>query len=344
MPPPAKKKRKTAAGSVPVGTRRSTRSQKPALSIEVIGKVASFVNYDDGDLLNICLAVGRKESAVVRYTCLRNNMRYLEHCLKQFVGYNLKGSRMKANTSCWMEVNTDWRKLCTKERTEDDGLSTPRYQNEEGELISRTDPLILFNNPAVAIEFEVVDVLKHLVEEIGVDINAYKWVGYRFRERCHLLYLSYCLCSQNDVSKSFEYIVSREDVDVCATQTRGEGSNMVWQSSLLTDRISFASFEAFVRHRSFDPNRDSEIGGFVSLPLHHAITGIIVWAAYSRATSIAMDKVEFLLKVGADPKLATQGYPSPLDYTRSVLRGEGEQSRKGKLCKALVSMLEQYTD
>ena len=74
MSPPARKRRKTATGSVAVtGTRRTTRSQRPGLSIEMIAKVATFANYDGGDVMNICLAVGRKESAVIRYTCLRKN-------------------------------------------------------------------------------------------------------------------------------------------------------------------------------------------------------------------------------------------------------------------------------
>ena len=106
MPPPAKK-RKTAAGSVPVGTRRTTRSQRPGLSLEMIAKVATFANYDGGEVMNICLAVGRKESAVVRYTCLRNNLGYLEHFLKQYVAFNFDSNQMHANILCWMEVNTD---------------------------------------------------------------------------------------------------------------------------------------------------------------------------------------------------------------------------------------------
>ena len=65
MPPPAKR-RKTTNGSVPASSRRTTRSQKPVLSIEMIGKVASFANYGS-DLMNICKAVGRKATELQRY-------------------------------------------------------------------------------------------------------------------------------------------------------------------------------------------------------------------------------------------------------------------------------------
>ena len=335
MPPPAKK-RKTAAGSVPADTRRTTRSQRPRLSIEMIAKVASFAQYG-GDLMNICKAVGRKESAVVRYTCLRNNLGYLDHCLR-----NLVVGRMKSKILCWMEVNTDWRRLCTKDRTEDDELSTARYDNEEGKSSCRTDPLIIFNNPAVAIEFGLVDVLKHLVEEVGIDINACKWSGCYLREKYHLLYLSYWLSSHDLVSKSiFEYFVSREDVNANAQIDEGEDVKLVWHG-LLHHGNNPASFEAVVRHRSFDPNRGCDIGGLTTFPLHHAITCVVCSAENPRAVSIAMGKVEVLLKAGADPERAIDGSLSPLRCVQAYIQDEGEQSEEGKVCKALISMMEKY--
>jgi hypothetical protein len=320
----------------------------------MISKVASFADYDGGDVMNICLAVGRKESAVVRQACLRNNLGHLEHCLKSFAHEGLDRDQMKVNISCWMEVNTDWRKLCTKERAEDDGLSTPLYENEDGKLICRTDPLVIFNNPAVAIEFGIIDVLKHLVEEVGIGINACKWNGYGSRTKSHLLYLSFLLSSQNDgVSKSIiEYIVSREDVNVCDSAMRGGESHQVWHG-ILFDKYNdhdLASFEAVIQHRSFDPNRASEVAGVNSLPLHHAISFIIGTQLSFRATNIAMEKVESLLKLGADPKLAIDALPSPLGYAQVIIHGAGSraiplaQSLKIKLCKSLISMMEKYTD
>ena len=64
-PPPAKK-RKTASGSAAVtGTHRTTRSQRPGLGIEIIAKVTTFANYDDGDVMNIYLP-GRRSEGVRR--------------------------------------------------------------------------------------------------------------------------------------------------------------------------------------------------------------------------------------------------------------------------------------
>ena len=345
MPPPTKK-RKTAAGAVPAGARRTTRSQRPGLSLEMIAKVATFAQYGF-DLMNICLAVGPKESAVIRYTCLRNNLGYLEHCLKQYAARNLGNNQMHVKVSYWMEVNTDWRKLCTKERTEDDELSTPVHVNEEKEIVYRTDPLIVFNNPAVAIEFGMVNVLKHLVEEVGIDINAYRWGAHEtLGTTPHLLSLSYYLSSRNKtVSKSiFEYVVSREDVDVCASVTRDDDTLMVWQDVLIDEYNDLAFFEAVVRHRSFDPNRGFAMYGYTCRPLHPAIVSVFATQAHDRTTNIAIEKVATLLKAGANPELATHNYHSPLDYVRFAIRREGEQSEQDKLCKALISMMEKYVN
>ena len=321
---------------------KSSPPREVNLSLEMIATVATFAHYGS-DLMNICLAVGPLDAEVIRYTCLRNNFGYLDNCLKRFSVRKLGRNRMHANITCWMEVNTDWRKLCSKERTEDDQLSTATYENDEGQRIFRTDPLIIFNNPAVAIEFGMLDVLKHLVEEVGIDINACKWGGYRSLEKFHLLFLSYFLSSQNYqcVKSIFEYIVSREDVDVCAL-VKSESSNQMWEGPIYYGR-DLASFEAVVRHRSFDPNRPCDMGGhYTTRPLHQAIAFMVRPQLSSDAMSIAMKKAEILLKVGADPELATHDCPSPLIYAQSIIRREGEQSEEGKACKAMISMMEKY--
>ena len=323
MPPPAKKKRKTTAGSIPVDTRRTTRSQRPGLSIEMIGKVATFAQYDDGDLMNICLAVGRKDATFVRHTCLRNNLGYLEHCLKIHSGRDLSNylpSDMESKISCWMEVNTDWRKLCTKERTEDNELSTPRYKNEEGGIVYRTDPLIIFNNPAVAIEFGIIDVLKHLVEEVGIDINACKWSGLIAVDRKYLLlFTSMAIAEVTKRPSCFNYLISLRDINVSLTTT--ESSHKPVWCFAYTSRCSSKIFRAVVEHSSFDANRPFE-------STRHAMRSPLSYA-FMRATRNSnpgdrqktRGKFKVLLDVGADPELGTDITRSPLDFAKNVIRG-----------------------
>ena len=347
MSPPAKKKRKTAAGSVPVGARRTTRSQRPGLSLEMIAKVSAFAQYGS-DLMNICLAVGPEGTDPIRHTCLRNNMGYLEHCLEMYADHNLSDGRMKSNIACWMEVNKDWRRLCTAERAADDKLSTPAYEDEEGRQIYRADPLTIFNNPAVAIGFGMLDVLRHLVEEVGIDVNACRWSEYRGdREKRHLLYISYMrISSKRCVSKSiFEYVLSRKDIDVCAPPVvRGGEEDKVWHNSFYyPDPSLLESFEAIVQHQSFDPNRIYFRDRRAILPLQEAIVCILTdMEEDSSAATISMKKAKILLEVGADPERATDDFRSPLNIAKLYILREGEHSLNGQLCKALISMMEKY--
>ena len=55
---------------------------------------------------------------------------------------------------------------------------------------------------------------------------------------------------------------------------------------------------------------------------------------------MSMEKMEILLKAGADPELAVDGSLSPLRYVQAYIQDEGEQSEE--VCKALISMMEKY--
>lgn len=44
-------------------------------------------------------------------------------------------------------------------------------------MVPKISPLVPCNNPAAAIELDLLDSLKHLVEEKNIDINAYKWTA-----------------------------------------------------------------------------------------------------------------------------------------------------------------------
>ena len=230
-PPPAKKQRKTeeeeeeqASPAVGGGG---------ALSIEMIGRVASFANYGD-DLMNICKAVGPKESAVIRYTSLRNNMGFLRYTLKHLTdNVDLDSAWVKTtrNVAAWMKVNTDWRKHCTLERTEDEELATCTVQGENNEnddgqrvvpVVLSTNPLIPFNNPAVAMEIGATIILKHLVEEVGIDVNAPAWCGYntasmgRYTSKTHLLAVALTYAYSVGGISSLDYLLSREETNVHA--------------------------------------------------------------------------------------------------------------------------------
>ena len=333
--PPAKKKRKTNAGMVAATvTRRTTRSQKPLLSIEMIAKVGSFADYDNGDLMNICVAVGPANAKIVRYVCLRNSMRYLQRNTRKRLSRRDK-EKLKEDLSSWMEVNTDWRQLCSLERVNRDVFCSANF-TEDGEAMAMTNPLILFNNPAVAIEFGRLDILKHLVEEIGIDINAQRWAGYSFFKKFHLLALA-MLFNRS----CFDYLLSLESTNVRAPCMVGV-NQPTWELVFIAEENSASMFYELVQHPSFGPNRSYvDDDGIVKLPLHHACLTCI--ANYRREVKCHLvAKVKCLLEVGADPLLSTFSLPSSLKYVTNMrdALSLGENLEKVQICNRLIAMME----
>ena len=87
---------------------------------ELIARVASFASIANSEVMNICLAVGPLDSNATRQAYLRENEKYLEDALRSY--FMRTKSRKSATIKCqddyraWMDVNSDWKRLCTKER------------------------------------------------------------------------------------------------------------------------------------------------------------------------------------------------------------------------------------
>jgi len=330
MPPPANKKRKANDGaSIVTGTRRSTRSQKPLLSIEMIGKVGSFANYYNGDLMNVCLAVGPTDARIVRHVCLRNNHKYLRRNVR-----GVKLAKAKEMLAAWMEVNTDWReRMCNAEAVNSGTYCEARYK-KDGEFRFRKKPMFLFNNPAVAIELGMLDVLKYQVEVIGIDINANCWSGYVSSiAKLHLL-----LVAERCDRACLDYLLSREDLDVGAP-TAAESNTRLWELAVHLHEpvLSAEIVQSLVRHSSFPLNRFSALG---ELPLHIACTSC--FAEYGTdGHSQRVAKVKILLDAGADPLLAASPAPSSLELVARMQALDNEDTEKVQLGQDLIDMMKE---
>ena len=308
----------------------------------MIGRVASFANYGD-DLMNICKAAGRKDSQVIRHACLRNNLNYLQRTLENYVENWDTINQRRVEISAWMEVNTDWKKYCTAERANgeltsasSDGDGEASVEEWSGFQMRRVptdqrsynfNPLLLFNNPTLVIEIGLIDVLKHLVEVIGIDVNAYLWNGYLSSEKFHLL----ATAIRNDKA-CFDYLLSKDELNVSSLALSMEtarnlfgaaemaeiGSRaQLWQFAIADMKICVSSsFESFVQHHSFDPNKPMTVGSTNFPPLLQAFTVFSSWELGSLFRSeiaseisdetlseIKIEKFKALLDAGADPSL-----------------------------------------
>ena len=304
MTSPARKKRKTEASA-------SDASPARALSIELIGKVASFANYGD-DLMNICKAVGPKGSAVIRYTCLRNNYQYLGHAAERNVRGISSNKKVGSDVRAWMAVNTDWRENRITSACREISLDTVNFElgGEHHRYICSA--IAIFHNPAVAIEFGLVEILKNIVENSDIDINAAMWNNYSTSDKHHLLFLAL-----HDDKACFDYLISTKKIDMNSRVTIGRHTTLK-QFVMETDDIPKEQFQAMVQLPTFRVNEPIGAGGRQILPL--------VYMALSASTSNTpmsdghLAKIQILLDEGADPtREAGDGdYPSPLSFITHV--------------------------
>ena len=306
----------------------------------MIGKVASFAAYGN-DLMNICKAVGRKESAIVRYTCLRNNMKYLRHTLKNFadnVALDSSWEKREVNITAWMKVNTDWRKHCSLERTQDEELSTCTVQRENSvgdddqrvvQVVLSTNPLVVFNNPAVAIEVGFTTILKHLVEEVGIGVSAPAWCNYITASagrstKTHLLAVALAYDFSTGGNSSFDYLLSREETNVHVPMQPGS-SKSAWQTMYEVESCTCRQFRALVEHSSFEPNRFDGDSSHMAL-LFAFLTAFVSNRALEAdndnpsPADTLVRKFKILLDVGADPELVLgAGGQTVLEVTKLML-------------------------
>ena len=331
--PPPRKKQKTASSDQ--DGKDAPMLTAAVLTMELIARVASFVPYGS-DSMNVCLAVGPKDSAIIRHTCLRNNMKYLTHRLKQYVDDEVDNEQVTTYALAWMTINTDWRKFCTADNREKFASVSVEDEENEEHTIFKVNTLALFNNPLVAIEFNLVDVLKHLVEEVGIDVNAHKWNTYVDSGRRHMLAFA---VRQENLS-SFKYLIERDEIDVFSSfmhlDDRDNACLDLFQFAFNNERVKNSSFVTILHHASFDPNKPRQedagpLGGLRLRPLQSALSFIDRAIQmnndnrrggldYGRMTDRMAEKFKILLATtDADPSLGTADCLSPKDIVSRKL-------------------------
>ena len=208
-----------------------------------------------------------------------------------------------------------------------------RASDEHGQLarVLSTDPLVLFNNPAVAIELGFTIILKHLVEEVGIDTNAHAWCSYTASiddglEPMHLLAVANTFDHAVGGSEpSFNYLLSREETNVHVPMVPN-GSKYVWHAVYENENCTCKNFRSLVEHSSFEPNRFN--GDTSHMALLFAFVTAFVTArlieAYTdnpASADMLVRKFKILLDVGADPELVMgDGGETVLEFNKLMLR------------------------
>mmetsp|Transcript_17983 Transcript_17983/g.39909 ORF Transcript_17983/g.39909 Transcript_17983/m.39909 type:complete len:387 (+) Transcript_17983:149-1309(+) len=325
------------------------------VGIDLICNIASFMNPGD-DLAGLCVAVGSADAARIRTEYLRDNEQYVAASLAKLKGIpdlttgwdsfcdNLHVfDKCRDNVTAWMQVNTGWRARCTDEHME-------RYRGAP----LRVEANLVFNNPAVAIEIGLLEVLRFHVEEKGVDVNRRFWNGFN-SDNVHL---------SNDLL--IKLALFRGDIDILDFLLSVDGfgftsMNEVTMSEVENDeqehdlivncfayrlsRVNERCFEAFIRHPKVNVEA---LDYFGCTPLCAGLHLLDRWTSRDGArfplTSAGFDRLAgrilVLLEVGANPHaLDPMNRISLIDYARSAL-GRHTESRHWR---AIVQKMEEMS-
>lgn len=340
MTPPASKKRRTNQGhAVPVLARPASPPHQPSFSIEILTKIASFVNTKNNDLFNICVAVGPIDSPIIRRVWLTSNSRYLWRVTKKNLldPMDLKAVREELND--WMGYNPDWRNRCKEELVHDDRWSSPRICGYgHGKIKIRANPSVLFNNPAAAIELGMVDILKHLVEGVGIDINSYGWSGYTSTgvTKQHLLVLA---AKQKDKA-CFDYLMSTQSANVNAGISKRD-RRPVWLQIFLEGSVECT--RAMINHPTFDSHKqfwDTTYRDWY-LPIQFVCLACVAYP-HLVYTKQYLAKTQMLLEAGVDPALPTpQLSAAEVKLARNV-RADLRNSHRYQISVKLLSIIKKH--
>lgn len=164
---------------------------------ELYARVATFSeavvrpgHVGASDVKNMCLAVVPMPSRIIKHAYLENNMGYLEKVNQTFTHRN-SAEWARSCHLAWMSINTGWRSLVTDELIERNknarklirdqlremnlarnkvGLESVHYnyaRSSSGDFLVNIHPLLAMVNPTVAIEMNLLEALKYLVEGQG---------------------------------------------------------------------------------------------------------------------------------------------------------------------------------
>ena len=307
---------------------------------ELIARVATFSeavvrpgHVGASDVKNMCLAVGPMPSRIIKHFYLENNMGYLEKVNQTFT-HRSSAEWARECHLAWMSINTGWRSLVTDELIErnknarkliSDQLREMKLgiynyaRSSSGDFLVNIHPLLAMVNPTVAIEMNLLEALKYLVEVKGIDINAMRWIGLRQSTGTEYLHLT-TTAIRRDEYESFQYLMSVDTIDIYsmkrnypATSRRKLSIFSYAIDSYIEDENKKRYFDAFVKHVTFRANArfHADMGG-VKVTCLHFLLRVLLRRNRMVGTHRVLDAVKHLLDTGANPELEFHDLASPL--------------------------------
>ena len=317
---------------------------------ELIAHMATFADASiSPDVMNICLAVGPAVSRTIKHVCLRRNKKYLTDTLKNLVvrfGFNLSRASYRkkagANHKAWMEVNTDWKTMAVS----DDSISTLGQTHFDESTIKESGPFVAFNHTMFALQLGLLEVVKFLIEDKGVDPNEFMY-GWTFNNMysggvfgVHLV--SAAMTFGQDAI--FEYLLSLPSTNLYSE--KHDANHFSGHHGLFDHAVDFyvgraqkkVFLTSFVNHNRFDVNRKchkySTPTTCLFIALHKLENRLIrIWSRGSREIDSErldrhIDVIKLLLEAGANP---TQSISDDIGNSFDLVELRLSQARKSSI-------------
>mmetsp|Transcript_20776 Transcript_20776/g.42405 ORF Transcript_20776/g.42405 Transcript_20776/m.42405 type:complete len:374 (-) Transcript_20776:212-1333(-) len=319
-----------------------TPSSDAVISVELICNIAAYMNPGDG-LMNLCVAVGPVDAAKVRTEYLRDNEQYVEASLRElrhisgdwsfFRGRLHLLDRCRDNISAWMRVNTDWQARCTDENMK-------RYLGWDLGLL-RVEANLVFNNPAVAVEVGLLDVIRFHVEEKGADLNRSVWNSFRTENFYGNDSLIEIALVRGDVN-ILEFLLS---VNTCIHDLQRNTFALIRFASVHSNE---ECFEAFIRHPRVNVNAVDNDGytplSHLLQPLSFSImppVGVMLSHMFALPSECLVRRILLLLEAGATSHgLLPLRDCTMIEFARSSL----EQDPSNVHWRSVVQKMEEVID
>ena len=287
------------------------------IGVDLACQVASFMNVEGNGLHNVCVAFGPNGAAEIRRDYLLDNDVYIQYNLEIVSRSVLASStrmpyedfrdglavvdKCKRNIMTWMEVNDDWRERVTVKKMDwhqgyvySRGLLDPR----------KNDVNFLLNNIAIAIEIGLLDVVRHLVEEMNVPIDSTNHIGF-YGKVSGLHQLVVMALVRGNVTM-IQYLMSRDP----STSNAQALPVQVATTAMGSDYAGPECFKLFLELTNVDVNRAYEqMYNYPLLSYCLRLLGSFAFEARirsiasgeARGLALHAEKIGVLLEFGADP-------------------------------------------
>ena len=274
------------------------------IDIDLICTIASFMNTGAG-LADLCVSVGPAEAVKIRTEYLRDNDFFVAASLRKLASIpDLNGDwrkfidnihlfdKCRDNILAWMAVNTNWQERCTDENMK-------RYKGSP--IRSGIETNLVFNNPAVAIEIGLLEVLRFLVEEKSIDINRKAWSSFVCDDNGLLVRLA---VGRGDTD-ILEFLLSLDQFDFARmSEEDGEGEGLEYNLIKFSNQDYFQEqcFKALVCNPKVNVNA---VGPFGTTPLWWSLAELSRLCHYEFRDEAGLDRqmrlILLLLEAGANP-------------------------------------------